>query len=249
MTDSIFPVDARVYFQTLFGNREPITERDFSANELANIQAAIEANQQRTGATGRGNVGYVDYPKGSQIGPDYEPIETTLGRFNYRRLPTGELVATDRYDFLNDERKASVEDYERMGALQRAATVLGRGVGRTFYDPRTATGLTFSPRSILNELGDAYIGREGRDVRIQLPVRRAQGGAVRGNQAGGDVRNGVRSLAKMFEEYATPAASTAKQAEVPGYAAGGLVANSPTDDFDPARIDAIVGELHAMNAS
>lgn len=33
-----------------------------------------------------------------------------------------------------------------------------------------------------------------------------------------------------------------------GYAAGGLVANSPTVDFDPARIDAIVGELHAMNA-
>lgn len=36
-----------------------------------------------------------------------------------------------------------------------------------------------------------------------------------------------------------------------GFAQGGLVdgANSPTDDFDPARIDAIVGELHAMNAS
>ncbi len=40
----------------------------------------------------------------------------------------------------------------------------------------------------------------------------------------------------------------------PGYADGGLVeadqsgANFPTDDFDPARIDSIVGELHAMNA-
>jgi hypothetical protein len=36
-----------------------------------------------------------------------------------------------------------------------------------------------------------------------------------------------------------------------GYAAGGQVsgANFPTDDFDPARIDAIVGELHAMNAA
>lgn len=177
MTDSIFPVDARTYFQTLFGNREPITERDFSANELANIQAAIEANQRRTGASNRGNVGYADYPKGDQIGAGYEPIENTLGRFNYRRLPSGEIVATDRYDFFNDERKASVEDYERMGALLRAATVLGRGVGRTFYDPRTATGLTFSPRSIFNELGDAYIGREGRDVRIKLPpVQKSQGG-------------------------------------------------------------------------
>jgi hypothetical protein len=39
--------------------------------------------------------------------------------------------------------------------------------------------------------------------------------------------------------------------QVRGYAEGGQVsgANFPTDDFDPARIDAIVGELHAMNAA
>jgi hypothetical protein len=37
--------------------------------------------------------------------------------------------------------------------------------------------------------------------------------------------------------------------EAPGFATGGLVANFPTDDFDPARIDAIVDELHAMNAA
>jgi hypothetical protein len=177
MADSIFPVDARTYFQTLFGNREPITERDFSANELTNIRAAIEANQRRTGANARGNVGYADYPKGDQIGPGYEPIANTLGRFNYRRMPSGEIVATDRYDFLNDERKASVEDYERMGALQKAATVLGRGLSRIVYDPRSNTGLTFNPRSPLDEAGDAYIGREGRDVRITLPpVHKAQGG-------------------------------------------------------------------------
>lgn len=37
---------------------------------------------------------------------------------------------------------------------------------------------------------------------------------------------------------------------VRGYQAGGVVngANSPTGDFDPARIDAIVDELHALNA-
>jgi hypothetical protein len=40
----------------------------------------------------------------------------------------------------------------------------------------------------------------------------------------------------------------AQGGQVRGYAEGGLVANSPTVDFDPARIDAIVGELHAMNA-
>jgi hypothetical protein len=37
--------------------------------------------------------------------------------------------------------------------------------------------------------------------------------------------------------------------EAPGFATGGLVANFPTDDFDPDRIDSIVAELHAMNAA
>ena len=192
MADSVFPVDARTYFQTLFGNREPITERDFSSSELENIRAAIAASQARTGAQARGAVGYADYPKGAQIGPGYEPIETTLGRFNYRQLPNGELVATDRYDFLNDERRPSVEDYERMGALQRAATVLGRGLSRVVYDPRSRTGLTFNPRAPLDELGDAYIGREGRDVRIALPpVRKAAGGLAQYKECG---HNSLRAI-------------------------------------------------------
>jgi hypothetical protein len=48
-----------------------------------------------------------------------------------------------------------------------------------------------------------------------------------------------------------PAEGFARGGQVRGYAAGGMVsgANFPTDDFDPARIDAIVDELHAMNAA
>lgn len=48
----------------------------------------------------------------------------------------------------------------------------------------------------------------------------------------------------------TPPEAKARGGQVRGYAEGGQVsgANFPTDDFDPARIDAIVGELHAMNA-
>ena len=42
----------------------------------------------------------------------------------------------------------------------------------------------------------------------------------------------------------------AQGGQVRGYAEGGQVsgANFPTGDFDPARIDTIVGELHALNA-
>lgn len=58
----------------------------------------------------------------------------------------------------------------------------------------------------------------------------SNGGAVRGYKAGGV----VRSLEDLHQRYAE------------GGEVGG--ANFPTDDFDPARIDAIVGELHALNA-
>jgi hypothetical protein len=55
----------------------------------------------------------------------------------------------------------------------------------------------------------------------------ARGGAVRGYQAGG----AARTLPELHQRYAQ----------------GGMVtgANSPTDSFDPARIDAIVASLKA----
>lgn len=48
----------------------------------------------------------------------------------------------------------------------------------------------------------------------------------------------------------TPPEAKARGGQVRGYAEGGQVsgANFPTGDFDPARIDTIVGELHALNA-
>ena len=167
--ESLFPVDQRIFLQTLFGNREPITEADFSQRELDNIVAAVQRNQKRTGATTKGNVGYDDYPSGDEIQPGYAPIESTLGRFNYRMSPLSELQATDRYDFWNDERKANVERYENMPAWKRNVKA-----------PLTSLGylLSLKPRSAAGELGDAFIGREGREVKIKIPTKKAKGGAV-----------------------------------------------------------------------
>ena len=173
--ESLFPVDQRIFLQTLFGNREPITEANFSQRELDNIVAAVQRNQKRTGATTKGNVGYDDYPSGEEIQPGYAPIESTLGRFNYRISPQSELQATDRYDFWNDERKANVERYENMPAWQRNVTA-----------PLTSLGylLSFKPRSAAGELGDAFIGREGRDVKIKTPIKKAKGGTVHMDEGG-----------------------------------------------------------------
>jgi hypothetical protein len=167
--DRFFPVDQRIYLQTLFGNRDPISAADFSGAELQAIRQAVEANQQRTGATTRGNVGYEDYPKNEQIGPGYVPIETTLGRFNYRVQPDGTIRATDRYDFWNDERMKNVLRYEAMSAPRRAVQAPLEAVGRFFR--------TLDPRAAASELGDAFIGREGRPVDVMIPpVRKAHGG-------------------------------------------------------------------------
>lgn len=69
-----------------------------------------------------------------------------------------------------------------------------------------------------------------------------------------------RELEDLIQSAAERAATTrtegrpwvnkAKGGQVRGYQAGGQVsgANFPTGDFDPARIDTIVGELHALNA-
>jgi hypothetical protein len=53
----------------------------------------------------------------------------------------------------------------------------------------------------------------------------------------------------LREMGGTPPEGLAGGGAVQGYAAGGLVddANSPTGDFDPARIDAMVSDLYAMN--
>jgi len=161
--------DARTFLSTLFGNREPITERDFTPNEIQNIRNAIAASQVRTGnVTGRGAVKYADYPEGEQVGPGYEPIKTTLGRFAYIPQPNGGYRVVDRYDFLNDERKANVERYEQMSPMRRNIEAPLRSA--LYF-------LTLKPNAAAGELGDAFIGREGRDVNLNIPpVNKATGG-------------------------------------------------------------------------
>jgi hypothetical protein len=90
-----------------------------------------------------------------------------LGRFTYERGPDGQTVITDKYDFYNEGRKANVEKYEKMGRGEKALSVSGNMLKNL---------LTGNLRQVPGELADAYIGRDGRDVRIQLPVKRAGGG-------------------------------------------------------------------------
>ena len=163
------PMDLRMFGSTLLGNRDPITESDFKKEELAAMQQAVDRAAARTGRTEKGSVQYVDYPRGEEIGPGFQPVGQTLGRFVYEKSPTGQTIITDKYDFYNEGRKANVEKYEKMGKAEKALTVSGRMLKNL---------VTGNLREVPGELADAYIGRDGRDVRIQLPVRRADGGSA-----------------------------------------------------------------------
>ena len=161
------PMDLRILGSTLMGNRDPITESNFNKEELAAMQQAVDRAAARTGRTEKGSVQYVDYPKGDEIGPGYQPVGHTLGRFVYEKGPNGQTVITDKYDFYNEGRKANVEKYEKMGKGEKALSVSGNMLKNL---------ITGNLRQVPGELADAYIGRDGRDVRIQLPVKRADGG-------------------------------------------------------------------------
>ena len=102
---------------------------------------------------------------------------------------------------------------------------------------------------------DSFLGSASK------PEGLAIGGAVRGYAGGGLVSQPMSQPVNQANLYNSDAkqdpASAYKFADggfagsVPAYASGGVVsgANFPTDDFDPDRINAIVDDLHAMNAA
>jgi hypothetical protein len=158
------PMDTRMYATTLFGNRNPITEKDLSAQELAGIQDVIDQSKARGS---KGDVQYKDYAKymGDNARPEYGPqiaTKTTLGRFNYAQNPDGSVSVKDRYDFVNEARQKDVEKYQQMNPVTKALTV----VGKTLADNPMKW-----PTNLASELGNAYIGNEGRDVNITIPRR------------------------------------------------------------------------------
>jgi hypothetical protein len=77
----------------------------------------------------------------------------------------------------------------------------------------------------------------------------AMGGLVQKYADGGLVGSNIYNSDAMQDPASAYRFADGGQAgDVRAYADGVLVANSHTADFDPARIDAIVGDLNALNA-
>ena len=127
---SMFPTNARTLLETAQGNRDPITENNFSPEELDVIRQLIINQKQESGS-----VQYPDYydlvqrrrasgergipvssimPGLMSMGDAFGNVQTTLGQFRYARDANGNLIAQDMYDF-NPPQEGQAIDYAASG--------------------------------------------------------------------------------------------------------------------------------------
>jgi hypothetical protein len=178
------PVHARVYLETLLGKKDPITAEDFTKEELADIEKLLSSKPAKGAVTE-----YSDYEKVRDLDREgrhssdwlenLPSVGKTLGRFTYETLPDGRRVIKDTYDFYNTSRSINVQEFEEMGPAEKALAVFKRiTADRSVMDP------PFVKRAA-DVLGEAYIGRDGRPVKVEydpkdLPVKRQEGSPSQG---------------------------------------------------------------------
>ena len=109
---SSFPTAGRTFLETVQGNKNEITEKNFTPEELSYLRNLIDST------AGRGNVQYSDYgnlarskmkegagrpwsttPSLFSLGDPMGNLQTTLGRFNYATDENGNLIVKDSYNF------------------------------------------------------------------------------------------------------------------------------------------------------
>jgi len=157
----------RVLLQTVQGRKDPITEKDFRADELEALRRLIVDKGRPTGS-----IGYADYNKEKAIDEDLpgdvNRVLHTLGKFRYGRDSEGNLVVRDTYDFNPAKSPAQTQE-------GRARNVI---LGGPYNIVRSYAGERVPP---------GY----GRDVRINLgggrPPGYAEGGEVEEKDLSGPI--------------------------------------------------------------
>ena len=163
---------ARTFLNVLGGRREPLTEKDFTPSEQAAMLDVIRASEAR-GVSPKGRVDYGDYPSAENAGPGYKDIRNTLGGFGFQRDPEGNVIISDKYDFHGPR----VAEYEKMGGVQKAASAAKNALMEFMKQG--------GPRDLAGEIGRAYIGSQGPEIKIRIPppVKRAGGSPEEGEVA------------------------------------------------------------------
>jgi hypothetical protein len=139
----IFPTAGRVFLESMQGKRDPITEADFSPDELNQLRQLIKATENK------GNVQYSDYvnERNRRLREEFLPtvhlppsilaitnplgnLAGTLGRFTYVRDADGNLRAIDDYDF--NRSNTTSTSYNPLAILRRyAGEKMPPGTGRS----------------------------------------------------------------------------------------------------------------------
>lgn len=159
-----------------------------------------------------------------------ERIVQIKGKAN--RAPNPEYLPAVQ-DFVRSGKWHSVGDLENAGLYTRKSSAdLARKLGAE-YTPELASKIEkLDPTQ--------YLTIDEIRSLIKPPEGFAEGGLVGSNIYNSDAMQNPREAYRF--------ADGGNAGDVYQYAEGGAVGNFPTDDFDPARIDSIVGDLHALNA-
>lgn len=137
----LFPTSAKTLIETAQGKKDPITEKNFTAEELAALQKLIASTNER------GDVQYSDYynlmtkerkekgtipaslmPSILSIADPIGNLQTTLGRFSYSRDADGNLIVVDKYDFNKPSNLGGMYGLLRNYAGEKIPTGFGRDV-------------------------------------------------------------------------------------------------------------------------
>lgn len=137
----LFPTAAKTLIETAQGNKEPITEKNFTAEELKILQKLIASTNER------GDVQYPDYynlmtkerkekgtipaslmPSILSMADPIGNLQTTLGRFTYSRDADGNLIVVDKYDFNKPSNIGGMYGLLRNYAGEKIPTGSGRDV-------------------------------------------------------------------------------------------------------------------------
>jgi hypothetical protein len=217
MAKKLLPASVRTFVDTVSGERAPITEKNFTPEELQQVRDAIKNSRQRQvgkrfiGEAGKPlkqdydqTAGYQDYgsgERGKRVENDFNlgssgAMRNTLGKFSYEKTPDGRLVAKDMYDFKDDLVKEAgvrpTSDYEKMSTLGKIGTLAADTVipGRG------------GPTTLPSRIGSAFIGKNGRPVEIDLgKADFKKGGKVKAKPTASSRGDGIAQRGKTRGKF------------------------------------------------
>lgn len=177
------PAQQRTFLTTLAGSKRPITEKNFTEEELAQLKSAADKAKK----AGRSYITYNDYPsellinKVEQFSKE-QAMPQTVGRARLEKEKDGKTLVTDVYDFINSVRERDVKRYKAIREKE-GKTGLAKEVAKEAYEDYEKEGLRAAINRLPSRLGNAFIGEDGRPVAIRM----RKGGRVKHRVRGGGI--------------------------------------------------------------